>query len=447
MKTIFNILNLGDKKLGKIIQIGGWVKYNRANNQIAFIVLNDGSCLENLQIVCKKTVLDNFAKIAKINPHSAIDIVGVLQKSLKSEQKYEVIAKKVVILNEASNDYPLQKKNHTLEFMREHSHLRTHSTYFQAINFIRQSCIQSVNQFFQNRQFHLLHAPIITENDCEGGGEAFLVNDQLTDKKWFFGKESRLTVSGQLHAEVFAQSFKHVYTFGPTFRAEKSNTRFHASEFWMVEPEIAFGSLTDGIELAIDLMKAIAKTVLTTQKTALQYLAKKGEIDLIARIQNLIAVDFVKISYREAIQKLATNFNNKIKFGDELTKPYEKYLCENIFKKPVVVYDYPIEQKAFYMKINQDQATVAGFDILFPHIGEVVGGGVREIEYEKINRRVEQLQLDKQNLAWYLNLRKYGYAPSVGFGFGFDRFLMYLTGVENIRDLISFYRGFKTLKY
>ncbi len=447
MKNIFEILNQPRVFSGRTIIIMGWIKYNRFSKRIGFISLNDGTTIRDLQIVYKKEILANFALIAKLPIHSAIKVQGQLVKSApNAEQVYELEAKQVVIIQKAASDYPLQKKAHRKEFFREKSHLRIQNRLFQAIHLLRNSAVQAIHAFFSKKRFYWLHGPIITQNDCEGGGEAFLVNDQLT-KKWFFGKESRLTVSAQLHAEAFAQGLKQVYTFGPTFRAEKSNTRFHAAEFWMLEPEMAFAKLNDGMQLAEQLLKAIVKHLLKHEQTTLLWLGKRTNCDLVARLQNSIANKFVKISYQNALDQLNKSTNNHLKFGAELGREEERALAETIFKRPVIVYDYPREQKAFYMKANPDGKTVRGFDILFPQIGEVVGGGERETSYVNLVTRAKELELDTTNLAWYLELRKYGYAPSVGFGLGFDRFLMYLTGMDNIRDVVPFYQGFKSLKY
>lgn len=447
MKNIFKILDQPHNFTKQRIKVMGWIKYNRFSSKIGFISLNDGTTIDDLQIVYKLKGLKNFAKIAKLPIRSAIKVEGQLEKShRKAEQKYEFQAVKITLIQRAESDYPLQKKAHRMDFFREKAHLRIQNRLFQAIHLIRNSAIQAIHTFFAQHRFYYLQAPIITQNDCEGGGEAFFVNDQLT-KKWFFGQESRLTVSAQLHAEAFAQGLKQVYTFGPTFRAEKSNTRFHAAEFWMVEPEIAFAQLNEGIKLATKLLKTVAKHVLKNEKAALVFLAKRTNCDLLARNKSLGRQKFAQISYQKALEKLNQTRKEKLKFGDELSRDDERELTETIFQSPVVVFDYPRDQKAFYMKANSTEKTVRGFDILFPFIGEVVGGGERETDFAKIMQRVKELQLDITNLKWYLELRKYGYAPSVGFGLGFDRLLMYLTGIENIRDIVPFYQGFKSLKY
>ena len=447
MKTLATLFQTASQSVNQRVQIQGWVKYNRTNPQLGFLVVNDGTTFQDIQIVYKATTKTlDYAKCQKLSIGSAIAVQGVWKKSFKSQQNYEIEAVTIKLIAISDHNYPLQKKQHSAEFFRRYSHLRMRSDYFKAIGLVRQTVIQSIHRFFWKHQFHYLHAPIITQNDCEGGGEAFVVNDQL-QPKWFFGGESRLSVSGQLHAEAYAQSFQKVYTFGPTFRADKSNTRVHAAEFWMVEPEMAFGSLKSGMALATELLQFVATKVAQTRPDELAYLGQKNACDLQKRCLELQRGQFIHLTYNAAVkliqQKSATD---GLQWGDELTKIHENLLT-NHFKNAVFISDFPKEQKAFYMLVNTDQKTVAGFDLLLPEIGEVIGGGVRENNHQKLVTRANQLQIDPQNLQWYLELRKFGYAPSVGFGLGFDRFLMYLTGVNNIRDVIPFYQGFKTLHY
>ena len=447
MKGLFEIFKHPRVFLNQTITTEGWIRSHRFGKTIGFIGLNDGSTIKDLQIVCKATNLPLFNEISKLALHSAIQVEGkIIKTAADVQQEYELEANKINIVSASIADYPLQKKAHGWEFLRANAHLRIQTRFFQAIQMIRSCAIQAIHSFFASQQFYYLHAPIITENDCEGGGEAFFVNDQLT-AKWFFGKPSRLTVSAQLHAEAFAQGLKQVYTFGPTFRAEKSNTRFHAAEFWMLEPEMAFGNLEKGITCAEALIKAVAKTVLSEELEALRYLEKRHGIPVVKRLETLITTKFARITYEKALEKLNALRVEKLQFGDELNRESERDLVEKIYHVPVVVYNYPLEHKAFYMKANTDQKTVRGFDILFPTIGEIVGGGERETIEEKIIARAKKLKIATTNLDWYLELRRYGYAPSVGFGLGFDRFLMYLSGVYNIRDIVPFYQGFKSLKF
>lgn len=445
MSSIKKIRLFPQHFLNQELTIKGWVRSNRKGKVVSFLVLSDGSTLETLQIVYHHQ-LSNFAELIKLLPGSAVVVVGTCTVSNKSKENIEIQASKITIINATKNDYFLQNKKHSKEFLRTKLELRPRSRLFQVIFAIRNTLSFAIHDFFFHEHFLYLHSPILTSNDCEGAGESF----QIHNAHEFFKTNANLSVSGQLHAEALAQTYKKVYTFGPTFRADKSDTSFHTSEFWMIEPEVAFANNQDGMVLAENLIKSIVEKVYINHQKELHFLAESNKIDLLLRIEKLIKKPFVKITYTQAIaclQKNATYFRDPIVWGMDLKKEHEHFICQFWDHQPVFVTDYPYEIKAFYMKQNPDLKTVASFDLLFPGVGEVVGGSERENDYHKLLEHLKFKKIDAKQLQWYLDLRFQGYGGSTGFGLGLDRLLMYLTGMENIRDVIPFYRGFKTLNY
>lgn len=455
-------LDSSDFKAIKTVTIQGWVKSNRNSNKVGFLDVNDGSTLKNLQVVYH---VDNaeWKKLTEITTGSAVSVSGDIIFTNKLHQPFELKLNSLDFLNLADKDYPIQKKAHSHEFLREQAHLRTRTDTFFAIFKVRNQISYAIHQFFQKNNFIYLNSPIITANDAEGAGENFIVTT-ITDNQYdqdFFGKKASLTVSGQLNAEAYAQTFKKVYTFGPTFRAENSNTTRHAAEFWMVEPEITFANLADNIKLAKDLVIAVVSNVLENCKSEVaffhQRLAKditNQQADLVKKLEMLTKEDAYKImTYSEVVALLAKAKDqgkqftfSDIKWGMDLQSEHERYLCEEIAKGPVFVTDYPQNIKAFYMKANPaladfpDRKTVAAMDLLVPGIGELIGGSVREDDYEKLMANKQQFKIDSVDLQWYFDLRKAGYAPSAGFGLGLERLIMLITGITNIRDVISFPR-------
>lgn len=446
-----------EKFVGKDIAVGGWVRSIRDSKTFGFIVLNDGSFFEPLQIVYGDG-LDNFAKIGKLNVGSALIVSGTLVETPGAKQPFEIQAKEVLVEGESTADYPLQKKRHSLEYLRTIAHLRPRTNTFQAVFRVRSLIAYAIHRFFQERGFVYVHTPLITGSDCEGAGEMFQVttldlqNPPLTPEgkvdysQDFFGKETNLTVSGQLNAETFAMAFKNVYTFGPTFRAENSNTTRHAAEFWMIEPEIAFADLKDDMILAESMIKYIIRYVLENAPEEMNFFNQFIDKGLLERLRHVVDSDFGHVTYTEAIRILEQHndeFEYKVFWGCDLQTEHERYLTEKEFKRPVFVTDYPKEIKAFYMKLNEDGRTVAAMDCLVPGIGEIIGGSQREDNLELLEKRMEELGLQKEDYAFYLDLRKYGSARHAGFGLGFERCVMYLTGMGNIRDVIPFPRTVK----
>lgn len=437
----------------KYIKLIGWIRSNRDNGKIGFISFTDGSCVNSAQLVYKENETMNFqdAKLARTG--SAIMVEGEIIESKQEEQKFEVIVKNFVLLKQASEDFPLQKKEHSYEFLRSIAHLRHRTNKFGAIMRLRNELSFAIHNFFHQNNFIWVSAPLITSNDCEGAGEAFSVTSKNIPN--FFGKNATLTVSGQLQAEAYAQGFKRVYTFGPTFRAEKSNTNRHVSEFWMVEPEIAFCSLQQMMFLIEEFIKYLIRFVMKNCKDEMSFLNKISKNELSEKLLSVIENQFEKIEYKEAIKLLKehqaqnkVNFENKnIFFGMDLNSEHEKYICEKIYKKPVFVYNFPAEIKSFYMKLNNDGTTVASCDLLMPGVGEIVGGSQREDDYNKLYKKCLKLNMNVEDLNWYLNLRKCGYFKSSGFGLGFERFLMYITNTENIRDVIPFPVSYGNLNF
>ena len=443
------------------ITIEGWVKTVRDSKSFGFIELNDGTFFKNVQIVFHDT-LENFATICKLTISSSIKVTGTFILTKDSKQPFEIQAKMIEVESLSDSSYPLQKKKHSFEYLRTIAHLRPRANTFHAVFRVRSALAYAIHKFFQERGFVYVNTPILTGSDAEGAGEMFNVNsfdlnnipktpEGETDfSQDFFGKSAHLTVSGQLNAETFAQSFCNVYTFGPTFRAENSNTVKHAAEFWMVEPEICFATLKDDMDLAEDMIKFIFQYVLDTCPEEMEFFNKFIDTGLLERLHHVISSDFVRISYTDAIKELEKHndkFEYKVSWGVDLQTEHERYLCENIFKKPVFVTDYPKDIKAFYMKQNPDGKTVAASDLLVPGIGEIIGGSQREEDYNKLLNRMKELNMPVDNYNWYLDLRKYGSCNHAGFGLGFERAIMYLTGMQNIRDVIPFPRTPKNCEF
>jgi len=452
--TIKEIFKNKELYLNKPIEIGGWVRSIRDSKTFGFIVLNDGSYFETLQIVYHDT-MSNFSEISKLNVGTAVIVKGALIPTPSAKQPFEIQAETLIVEGTSSADYPLQKKRHSLDYLRTISHLRPRTNTFQAVFRVRSLIAYAIHQYFQERNFVYVHTPLITGSDCEGAGEMFQVTtlnlsqlpftpDGGVDySKDFFGKETSLTVSGQLNGETFAMAFRNIYTFGPTFRAENSNTARHAAEFWMIEPEIAFADLNDNMDLAEGLLKYVISYVMEQAPQEMAFFNQFVDKGLLERLTNVVNSDFDRITYTQAIKLLKEHneeFDYKVFWGCDLQTEHERYLTEQIFKKPVFVTDYPKEIKAFYMKMNDDNKTVAAMDCLVPGVGEIIGGSQREDDYQKLLNRMQELNLSPQDYSFYLDLRKYGSTRHAGFGLGFERCVMYLTGISNIRDVIPFPR-------
>ena len=442
--------DFSDKK----VTLQGWVRTVRDSKTFGFIELNDGSFFKNVQIVFNDS-LDNFEDICKMTISSSIEVTGTLVVTENAKQPFEIQAEKVNILSNSDSSYPLQKKRHSFEYLRTIAHLRPRTNTFSAVFRVRSSFAYAIHKFFQERGFVYVHTPILTASDAEGAGEMFNVNSfdlenvpklddgQVDFSKDFFGKHAHLTVSGQLNGETYAEAFRNIYTFGPTFRAENSNTVKHAAEFWMIEPEICFADLNDDMDLAEDMIKYTFQYVLDNCPEEMEFFNQFVDKTLLDRLNNVIHSDFARISYTDAIKELEKandKFEFKVSWGVDLQTEHERYLCENVFKKPVFVTDYPTDIKAFYMKQNPDGKTVAAADLLAPGIGEIIGGSQREEDYDKLISRMKELDMPLENYNWYLDLRKYGSCVHSGFGLGFERAIMYLTGMQNIRDVIPFPR-------
>ena len=446
-----------EQYLDKKVTVGGWVRSIRDSKTFGFIVINDGTFFEPLQVVYGDK-LDNFAEINKINVGAALIVTGTLVATPQAKQPFEIQADEVVIEGASTPDYPLQKKRHTLEYLRTITHLRARTNTFQAVFRVRSLAAYAIHQFFQERGFVYVHTPLITGSDCEGAGEMFRVTTLDMDEtprtedgkidysQDFFGKETNLTVSGQLNGETYAMAFKNIYTFGPTFRAENSNTTRHAAEFWMIEPEMAFADLKDDMILAESMIKYIINYVMENAKEEMEFFNQFVDKGLIDRLKHVVSSDFGHVTYTDAIKILEKHndkFDYKVFWGCDLQTEHERFLTEQEFKRPVFVTDYPKEIKAFYMKLNEDGKTVAAMDCLVPGIGEIIGGSQREDDYDKLLERMDELGLKKEDYDFYLDLRKYGSARHAGFGLGFERCVMYLTGMANIRDVIPFPRTVK----
>ncbi|MGF7141747.1 asparaginyl-tRNA synthetase [Anaerotaenia torta] len=443
-----------EQYIGKQVSVGGWIRSVRDSKTFGFIVLNDGTYFDTLQVVYHDK-LENFSAISKLNVGSAIIVKGQLVATPEAKQPFEIQAEEIVLEGASTADYPLQKKRHTLEYLRTQTHLRARTNTFQAVFRVRSLIAYAIHQYFQDRDFVYVHTPIITGSDCEGAGEMFRVTTLDLDnlprtaegaidtEQDFFGKETNLTVSGQLNGETYAMAFKNIYTFGPTFRAENSNTTRHAAEFWMIEPEIAFADLKDDMALAEGMLKYVISYVLEHAPLEMQFFNQFIDQGLLERLHHVINSDFGHVTYTEAIsilEKNNDNFDYKVYWGCDLQTEHERYLTEQVYKRPVFVTDYPKDIKAFYMKLNEDNKTVAAMDLLVPGIGEIIGGSQREDDYDKLVRRMEEMKLNKEDYDFYLDLRKYGSARHAGFGLGFERCVMYLTGMGNIRDVVPFPR-------
>ena len=454
LTTIKEIFRNREEYLDKKVTVGGWVRSVRGSKAFGFIVLHDGTFFETLQIVFHDT-LDNFAEIAKLNVGAAIIVEGTLVATPEAKQPFEIQADSVTVEGQSLPEYPLQKKRHSLEYLRTITHLRPRTNTFQAVFRVRSLCAYAIHKFFQERGFVYVHTPLITASDAEGAGEMFQVTtlnigDPARDGEGnidytqdFFGKPTNLTVSGQLNGETFAQAFRNIYTFGPTFRAENSNTTRHAAEFWMIEPEIAFADLQDDMDLAEDMLKYVMRYVLENAPEEMNFFNSFVDKGLLDRLNHVVNSEFGHVTYTEAVKLLEQNndrFEYKVFWGCDLQTEHERYLTEEIFKKPVFVTDYPKEIKAFYMKLNEDGKTVAAMDCLVPGIGEIIGGSQREDDYEKLKLRMDELKMKEEDYSFYLDLRKYGTTRHAGFGLGFERMIMYLTGMGNIRDVIPFPR-------
>ena len=440
--------------LDKEISIGGWVRSVRGSKAFGFIVISDGTYFDTLQIVYHDT-LSNFAEISKLNVGAAILVKGVLVATPEAKQPFEIQASEVTVEGASAPDYPLQKKRHTLEYLRTITHLRPRTNTFQAVFRVRSLIAYAIHQSFQERDFVYVHTPLITGSDCEGAGEMFQVTTMnLSDipkkedgsvdfSKDFFGKPTNLTVSGQLNGETYAMAFRNIYTFGPTFRAENSNTTRHAAEFWMIEPEMAFADLQDNMDIAEGMLKHIIRYVLEHAPEEMAFFNSFIDKGLLDRLHGVLNSEFAHVTYTDAIEILSKNndhFDYKVSWGCDLQTEHERYLTEQIYKRPVFVTDYPKEIKAFYMKMNPDGRTVAAMDCLVPGIGEIIGGSQREDDYDKLAARMKELNLNEEDYRFYLDLRRYGSARHAGFGLGFERCVMYLTGMGNIRDVVPFPR-------
>ncbi len=431
---------------GKEVIVCGWIRNIRNSKVIGFIELNDGSFFKPVQIVLEES-LNNFADIISLNLGSSIIVNGVLKVTPDAKQPFEIVAKEIEVSGKSTPEYPLQNKRHSMEFLRDIAHLRPRTNTFSAVFRVRSVIAHAIHEFFYQNGFIYVHTPIITSSDCEGAGEMFRVTtlDDLKkdESEDFFGKKTGLTVSGQLSAECFATAFSNVYTFGPTFRAENSHTARHAAEFWMVEPEMAFCDLEGDMDVAEGLIKHVINAVLTECPEEIDFFNKFMDKELKERLNHIYSSDFERVTYTRAVELLKEHnneFEYKVEFGTDLQTEHERYLTEKIFKKPVFVTDYPKEIKAFYMKLNDDNRTVRAVDMLVPGIGEIIGGSQREENLEKLEKRMEELGLDKKEYAWYLDTRRYGSCIHSGFGLGFERLVMYMTGMSNIRDVIPFPR-------
>lgn len=443
------------------LTVSGWVKTIRSSKNFGFIELNDGTFFKNLQVVFEDS-LNNFEQVSKFTLSSAITVQGVLVESPGAKQPFELKASNITLDAACSPDYPLQKKRHTFEYLRTISHLRPRTNTFSAVFRVRSILAYAIHKFFQDKGFVYVHTPIITGSDAEGAGEMFRVSTLNLDhpprteqgkidfSKDFFGRETNLTVSGQLNVETYCMAFKNVYTFGPTFRAENSNTARHAAEFWMIEPEIAFADLQDDMQLAEEMMKYTIQYVLDNAPEEMAFFNEFIDKSLFSKLDNVLNSEFGHITYTEAVEILKqekSNFEYPVEWGSDLQTEHERFLTEKVFQKPVFVTGYPKQIKAFYMRQNEDQMTVAAMDLLVPGVGEIIGGSQREERLDLLEKRMDELGLSKEDYWWYLDLRKYGGTKHAGFGLGFERLIMYLTGMSNIRDVIAFPRTTKSADF
>ncbi|MDO4553151.1 MAG: asparagine--tRNA ligase [Bacillota bacterium] len=447
---------------GKEILIEGWVRSNRSSNKFGFIELNDGSCFRSMQVVYEEEKVADYAKAARIPISAGLSVRGVLKLTPEAKQPFELHAAEIVVEAGCDGDYPLQKKRHSLEFLREIAYLRPRSNTFSAVFRVRSLAAYAIHKFFQERDYIYVHTPMITGSDCEGAGEMFRVTTldmeepprtpegKIDLSQDFFGKETNLTVSGQLEAEIFALAFRNVYTFGPAFRAENSNTARHASEFWMIEPEMAFADLQENMRIAEEMIKYIIGYVLDNAPQEMAFFNEFIDKGLLARLDNILSSEFHCISYTEAVElllKSGKDFQYPVSWGVDLQTEHERYITEEIFRKPVFVTDYPKDIKAFYMRLNDDGKTVAAMDLLVPGVGEIIGGSQREERHDMLLSRIREMGLREEDYWWYLNLRRYGGVKHSGYGLGFDRILMYMTGMSNIRDVQPFPRTPKSAEF
>ena len=452
--TVRELFKNTEKYVDQEIQIGGWVRNKRPSKQFGFIVLNDGTYFTPVQVVYNDSI-ENFQEISKINVGAALIVKGTVVLTPDAKQPFEIQAASVAVEGPSSGDYPLQPKKHSMEFLRTITHLRPRANTFQAVFRVRSLAAMAIHQFFQDRDFVYVHTPLITGSDCEGAGEMFQVttldlnnvpkteDGKIDFSQDFYGKPTNLTVSGQLNGETFAMAFRNIYTFGPTFRAENSNTTRHAAEFWMIEPEMAFADLDDLLRLEEDMLKYIISYVLEHAPEEMAFFNQFVDKGLLDRLNNVLNNEFGRITYTEAVELLQQHndkFEYKVEWGCDLQTEHERYLTEVIFKKPVFVTDYPKDIKAFYMKLNPDGKTVAAVDCLVPGVGEITGGSQREDNYDVLKSRIEELGMNPEDYGFYMDLRKYGSCRHAGFGLGFERCVMYLTGIGNIRDAIPFPR-------
>ncbi|WP_302771834.1 asparagine--tRNA ligase [Anaerotignum lactatifermentans] len=462
LNTVKSIYRSTADYANKEVTLGGWIRTMRVSKNFGFIELNDGSFFKNIQIVFEADALSNYAEITKLGVGAAIIVKGLLVETPEAKQPFEVKAQEIAIEGTSTPDYPLQKKRHSVEFLRQIAYLRPRTNMFSATFRVRSLIAYAIHQFFQGKGFVYAHTPIITGSDCEGAGEMFRVTtldlnnlpkkeDGTVDfSKDFFGKETNLTVSGQLSAETFAMAFRNVYTFGPTFRAENSNTARHAAEFWMIEPEMAFADLEDNMEVAEEMLKYIIQYVLDNAPEEMEFFNSFVDKGLLDRLHNILNNDFGRVTYTEAVDlliKSGKKFEYPVSWGIDLQTEHERYLTEEIFKKPVFVTDYPKDIKAFYMRMNDDNKTVAAMDLLVPGVGEIIGGSQREERLDLLEKRMDELGLKKEDYWWYLDLRKYGGTRHSGYGLGFERAVMYLTGMSNIRDVLPYPRTVKNAEF
>ncbi len=462
MELLFrNIFESPEQYYGQDVVVQGWVRTLRSSKAFGFIEVNDGSCYSNIQVVFESD-LNNFEEVSKFTIASAIKVTGTLVETPEAKQKFEIKAKQVELLGHSEHDYPLQKKRHTFEYLRTIAHLRPRSNTFNAVFRVRSLVAYAVHKFFQDQGYVYVHTPIITGSDAEGAGEMFRVTTldlddipkteegKIDNKQDFFGKETNLTVSGQLAAEAFALSYRNVYTFGPTFRAENSNTARHAAEFWMIEPEMAFADITMNMEVAEAMVKYIISYVMENAPAELAFFNQRIDKTLLERLNNVVNNDFERITYTQAVEILENadvEFEFPVKWGTDLQSEHERYITEKVYNKPVFVIDYPKDIKAFYMRMNEDGKTVAAMDLLVPGVGEIIGGSQREERYDVLLGKIKDMGLSEEDYWWYLDLRKYGTAIHSGFGLGFERMIMYVTGMSNIRDVIPFPRTTKSAEF
>lgn len=454
LTTIRELYKDRESYIDREITVGGWVRSVRDSKSFGFLVLHDGSFFNTLQIVYHDT-MGNFAQVSRLNVGAAVIVRGTLVATPQAKQPFEIQAVEVTLEGASAPDYPLQKKRHTLEYLRTMTHLRPRTNMFQAVFRVRSLTAYAIHRFFQERGFVYVHTPLITGSDCEGAGEMFQVTTldlenmpktpegAVDFSQDFFGRPTNLTVSGQLNGETFAMAFRDIYTFGPTFRAENSNTTRHAAEFWMIEPEMAFYDITDNMDLAEEFVKYCISYALDHCRDDIEFLAEHFDKGLVERLEFVLHNDFVRLTYTEGVKILEESgkkFEFPVSWGIDLQSEHERYLVEEHFKKPVILTDYPKDIKAFYMKQNEDGKTVRAMDVLFPNIGEIIGGSEREADYDKLLKRIEELEIPMKDMWWYLDTRRFGTVPHSGFGLGFERLVLFVTGMTNIRDVIPFPR-------